>query len=237
MLTIGLEALDFLQLQYKPPFPLDAVITSPILDKYDRIFLHLLRCFRMQYISSQLFRDASSRTSYSQGHNPLNQRFRIEAHHFIVAITSYIFHLCISTNWHQFEKSLSSLQNTAATISQIRELHVSTLDKMLYSCLLKKRQQPILTLLYATFEPILLFAKISRLYATREQRVWYRMREEMEDNTGILYAQFVKRAGMFVRVVEGLERKEMARGQEGKEGEGGWFRDLLVRLDGSYFDR
>ena len=59
----------------------------------------------------------------------------------------------------------------------------------------------------------------------------------MEDNTGILYAQFVKRAGMFVRVVEGLERKEMARGQEGKEGEEGWFRDLLVRLDGSYFDR
>jgi len=63
------------------------------------------------------------------------------------------------------------------------------------------------------------------------------MREEMEDNTRILYAQFVKRAGMFVRVVEGLERKEGARG-EGKEGsEGVWFRDLLVRLDGSYFDR
>jgi Gamma tubulin complex component C-terminal len=114
-------------------------------------------------------------------------------------------------------------------------------DHILYSCFLKRRQQAILTLLYATFEPILLFAKISRVYATREQRVWYRMREEMEDNTGILYAQFVKRAGMFVRVVEGLERKGMGRGQEGKDGvegvEGGWFRDLLIRLDGSYFDR
>jgi len=231
-----LEALDFLQLQYKPPFPLDAVITSAILDKYDRIFLHLLRCLRMQYVSAQLFRDASSRTSFRQGHNPLHQRFRIEAHHFITALCGYIFHVCISTNWHVLQTSLSTLSSTT-TISQLRDLHSSTLDKILYSCLLKTRQQPILTLLYATFEPVLLFAKVSRMYATREQRVWHRMREEMEDNTRILYAQFVKRAGMFVRVVEGLERKEGARG-EGKEGsEGVWFRDLLVRLDGSYFDR
>ena len=90
----------------------------------------------------------------------------------------------------------------------------------------------MLTLLYATFEPVLLFAKMSRMYAQREQRVWARMREEMEDNTQILYAMFVKRAGMFVRVVEELERRG------GKaDGEGGWFADLLVRLDGSYFDR
>jgi hypothetical protein len=111
----------------------------------------------------------------------------------------------------------------------------------MYCCLLKRRQQPILTLLYGTFEPILLFAKMSRIYARREQRVWSRMREEMEDNTKILYAQFVKRAGMFVRVVEQLERKGIGKagyaGEKSEMYEGGWFVDLLVRLDGSYFDR
>ena len=64
--------------------------------------------------------------------------------------------------------------------------------------------------------------------ARREQRVWGRMREEMEDNTGILYGMFVKRVGMFVRVLQGMERRE---------GGGEGFEDLLVRLDGSYFDR
>src|SRR5579871_2396255 len=93
--NVGLEALDFIQLLYKPPFPLDAVITSSILEKYDRIFLFLLRLFRMQYVASQLFRDAASRTSFAQGTDPLAQRFRIEAHHFITTIAGYIFHVSI----------------------------------------------------------------------------------------------------------------------------------------------
>jgi hypothetical protein len=242
---IGLDALDFLQLQYKPPFPLDAIITPPILERYDRIFLFLLRLFRMQYISHQLFRDAASKTSYSQGINPLSQRFRIEAHHFVTAISGYIFHVSITGNWHSFQTYLNTLetQPNAPSIQEIRDLHSRTVDKIMYSCFLKRRQAPILTLLYGTFEPILLFAKTSRMYARREQRVWSRMREEMEDNTRILYAQFVKRAGMFVRVIEQLERKGVGKagygdvGERGEGYEGGWFADLLVRLDGSYFDR
>lgn len=85
----------------------------------------------------------------------------------------------------------------------------------------------MLGLLYGTFETVLLFSKTSRVVARREERVWARMREEREDNVGILYGMFVKRAGMFVRVLQGLERS----------GGGGGFEELLVRLDGSYFDR
>lgn len=187
----------------------------------------------MQYVAAQLFRDASSKRSYSQAINPLAQRFRIEANHFITAISSYIFHVSISTAWHSFLHSLPS----SRSLSEIRELHHRTLDTMCITSFLKRRQSPILSLLYATFETILLFAKQSRIYAQREQRVWARMREEMDDNTRILYAMFVKRAGMFVRVIDQLERRGVGRGV-GEEGmEGGWFADLLVRLDGSYFDR
>ena len=244
---VGLEALDFLQLQYKPPFPLDGIITRSILEGYDRIFLFMLRLLRMQYISHQLFRDGASRTSFSQGINPLAQRFRIEAHHFVTAICGYIFHVSIEGNWHSFQarlrtasSSLSS-RNIVPSISEIRAMHSEVVDKMLYCCLLKRRQQPILTLLYGTFEPILLFAKVSKIFARREQRVWGRMREEMEDNTKVLYGQFAKRAGMFVRVIDQLERKGVGKAGYGRvRGEGyesGWFADLLVRLDGSYFDR
>jgi len=242
---VGLEALDFIQLLYKPPFPLDAVITSSILERYDQLFLFLLRLFRMQYVANQLFRDAASRTSFTQGLDPIAQRFRIEAHHFVTTLAGYIFHVSIESQWHHFQSQLDSVQSSLSsrqintTISELRELHSKTLDRMMYSCFLKKRQMPILTLLYGTFEPILLFAKTSRMYARREQRVWSRMREEMADNTRILYHQFVKKAGMFVRVIGELERRGVGKAGEGVgDGlESGWFEDLLVRLDGSYFDR
>ena len=217
----------------------------------------------MEYVSHQLFRDAVSKTSYSQGTNLLAQRFRIEAHHFITSICAYIFHVCIQGNWYSFHnkldgierglskwedegehggRTLSSLSPSPSfSVEDVRELHDKFVEGIMYCCLLKRRQQPILTLLYGTFEPILLFAKVSRMYASREQRVWTRMRDEMEDNTKILYTQFVKRAGMFVRVIGQLERKEVGRsgtgGDKGHVYEGSWFGDLLVRLDGSYFDR
>ena len=61
----------------------------------------------------------------------------------------------------------------------------------------------------------------------------------MADNTRILYYQFAKKAGMFVRVIEELERRGVGKAEErvGDGLENGWFDDLLVRLDGSYFDR
>jgi Gamma tubulin complex component C-terminal len=197
----------------------------------------------MQYISNQLFRDASARTSYAQGINPLSQRFRIEAHHFITAICGYIFHVSIAGNWHVFQTELNRIQTSLSTrtpvpgISQLCELHAKTLERITFACFLKTRQLPILRLLEGTFETILLFAKTERMAARREQRVWARMREEMEDNTRILYGMFVKRAGMFVRVVDGLERRGVVQGEMGDGNESGWFADLLVRLDGSYYDR
>lgn len=201
----------------------------------------------MQYVSHQLFRDASSKTSFSQGINPLAQRFRIEAHHFITAICGYMFHVSIEGNWYSFQRHLDTIQASlaergpVASIQDVRDAHAKMIDKIMYSCLLRRRQQPILTLLYATFEPILLFAKTSRIYARREQRVWARMREEMEDNTRILYTQFIKKAGMFVRVITQLEEKGVGKAgysaDSGERYESGWFEDLLVRLDGSYYDR
>jgi hypothetical protein len=238
-----MEALDFLQLQYKPPFPLDGIISPSVLERYDRLFQFLLKLFRMQYIASQLFRDGVSKTSFSQGINRISQRFRIEAHHFITAICAYIFHVSIHGNWYSFQQFLDSIERnlksngSAPSIESLREQHAKTLDRISHSCMLKRRQKPLLTLLYGTFEPILLFAKTTRIYARREQRIWSRMREEMEDNTRILYTQFIKKAGMFIRVLEELDRKRGMKSSGDREEGYGVFADLLTRLDGSYFDR
>lgn len=40
------RALDFLLMDYKPPPPLDVVITPDVLSKYQRIFSFILRLLR-----------------------------------------------------------------------------------------------------------------------------------------------------------------------------------------------
>jgi hypothetical protein len=46
MLAIAIGALDFLDMDYKPPPTISALITSNVLDKYRRIFNFLLRVLR-----------------------------------------------------------------------------------------------------------------------------------------------------------------------------------------------
>ncbi len=46
----GLEALDYLKIQYRPPKPLDVVITDRVLEKYDRVNRLLLRGVRVAWV-------------------------------------------------------------------------------------------------------------------------------------------------------------------------------------------
>jgi hypothetical protein len=69
----GLYALDFLRLQYVPPSPLNLVITSVALEKYDYIFRFLLRLLRMIFVVAHLPRQYPD--SVSLRHCPLNLHF------------------------------------------------------------------------------------------------------------------------------------------------------------------
>lgn len=46
MMLMVYRALDFLYLDYKPPPPVDVVITREVLSKYQRMFTFLLRLLR-----------------------------------------------------------------------------------------------------------------------------------------------------------------------------------------------
>lgn len=54
-LTYPCRALDFLYIDYKPPQPLNVLITPEILSKYQRIFAFLLRLTRGKPASVLLF--------------------------------------------------------------------------------------------------------------------------------------------------------------------------------------
>ncbi|KAH8723673.1 Spc98 family-domain-containing protein [Phaeosphaeriaceae sp. PMI808] len=165
-----LPALDFLRLQYVPPTPLNLVITSVALDKYDVIFKFLLRLSRMLFTIAHLPRQYPDLES---------NQFRTEAHHFVTMLAGYVFKTGIAGHWQEFDDFVSALETrinkedaageygTQVTegIASLRVAHEECLDTIMFSLFLRKRQRKILALIDEIFEHILLFAKIQHPHA------------------------------------------------------------------------
>lgn len=161
----GLYALDFLRLRYVPPNPLNLVITTSAVDKYDHIFKFLLRLLRMLFVVAHLPRhypDIESR------------HFRMEAHHFVTALSTYIFQTGIAEHWDTFQTYVTTLESRLAEedaagelgtrvtegLASLRDAHEKCLDSVMFALLLRRRQRKVLALMEEIFELILLFAKM-----------------------------------------------------------------------------
>ncbi|KAI9639958.1 hypothetical protein NHQ30_011688 [Ciborinia camelliae] len=209
----SIEALDFLRLSYKPPAPLESILTPIILYKYDRLFKQLLRTLRMLYVVSALFRDSTNRASSWQNIDPSAQKFRIEAHHFISSICGYFFDTGIASTWRIFERKLDEVEERMNSenfslgqnegLDKLRDYHERVLDKMMFSLLLRKRQQPIMQLLEEIFGIILLFSKHSR-----ERALGIKGNAVKDEDFRVLYKRFKKNLGVFITVCRGLSEKK-----------------------------
>ncbi|THH16575.1 hypothetical protein EW146_g4072 [Bondarzewia mesenterica] len=106
----SIESLDFLYMDYKPPHPLDILITSDVLSKYQRIFSFILRLMRVQSASSALFR-MTRKTSEPLFPtlaitNKLLLHFRFMAQSFVDTLSSYVFDTAIRGNFNAFLSQL-----------------------------------------------------------------------------------------------------------------------------------
>ncbi|KAI9766123.1 MAG: hypothetical protein M1835_007240 [Candelina submexicana] len=209
----SIEALDFLRLQYKPPSPLEAIITPTCLYKYDCVFKTLLRAVRMLYTVNQLFRNAFDRISYWRGIDNVAQSFRIEAHHFVATVCEYFFQVGINATWLHFDAKLDRIEKAikygpdgvlghSEGLHSLRDFHERVLDKMIFSLFLRKRQQPVMALLEEIFTIILGFARYSRNRATGLQR-----RQGDSEEVRHMHTKFRKRLGVFISVCRGLSEK------------------------------
>lgn len=251
----GIEALDFLRLQYKPPSPLEAIITPTALYHYDRLFKLLLRVLRMLFVVNKLFRDATSRSSYWQGVDPTAQKFRIEAHHFVSTVCSYMFEIGVGSNWQKFEDKLQDIERKLDTpgsdlggegIERLRGYHESILDRIMFATLCRKRQAQVMKLMEDIFTSVLIFAKYSHARASG-------VRREQDAELAEMYEGFRRKVRIFISVCRGLsEKRGYADGRKDLEGrravdaifgtgykeEGNLLGMLLLRLEmtGYYLD-
>ena len=197
-----LYALDFLRLQYVPPSPINLVITSAALEKYDQIFKFLLRLLRMLFVVAHLPRQYT---------NVECQLFRMEAHHFVTALSIYIFQTGIAEHWHHFSSFIDTIESRIADedatgelgtrvtqgLASLRDAHETCLDSIMFSLLLRRRQKKVMTLLEEIFDHILLFAKIQR-----------ESKEDGRESVRELYAKLRGKIRVFISVTRGLTGKK-----------------------------
>lgn len=236
----SLEALDFLRLSYKTPPELTSVITPINLMHYDSIFKLLLRVLRMLHVVNQLHVDVSARASAWENPGALSFRFAREAQRFVSSVAAYFLDTGVAIPWRAFEERLDKVRAdldkdveagpaTIQSPDQLRELHSQVIDGIMFALFLKRRQQPVLTLLEDILATILRYAKWSRLHALgRGQEAG------SEAEAATLYAQFKKKMQVFITVCRGLSEKGRAGGKMFGQlgvGEESLVAQLLMKLD------
>ncbi|KAF2198965.1 hypothetical protein GQ43DRAFT_137118 [Delitschia confertaspora ATCC 74209] len=231
----SLYALDFLRLQYVPPSPLNLVITSGALEKYDYIFRFLLRLLRMLFVVSHLPRRYSDVES---------RQFRNEAHQFVTAISTYVFYTGIQENWEHFESFIDSVQdrireedeagelgrNVREGIDSLKAAHEHCLDSIMFALLLRRRQKKVMVLLEEIFDLILVFSKLKSKAATKADNS-----KKGFDSVLDLYARFKGKIRVFISVCRGLTGKRGYGKGEGTTEENRMERLLvLLEMNGYY---
>ncbi|KAA8651831.1 tubulin gamma complex associated family protein [Aspergillus tanneri] len=240
----AIEALDFLRLQYKPSDVLKAIITQQSLNKYDRLFKHLLRLLRMVSVVKGLIRDTTARGSLSRDTRNEFQKFRVDSQHFVLALSDYCFHIGVGATWQRFQETLSKIESclerddvdgtieVAHSLPRLRDYHEDVLDQMLFALFLSKSHTDAARLLENIFTTILNFAPLSKLDGMRG------VRRESEITVRRLYAVFRKQTSAFVgylRKLDGVKASSKSFGRFGTTFSSreptSVFNHLLSRLD------
>ena len=240
----SIEALDFLRLQYNPPPPLSALITQNSLLKYDAVFKLLLRIVRMLFVVNQLFQDTKDcvvRSDY------LSQRFRIESHHFTLAISDYFFD-GVQANWSILESKLKDTERASdrdgpESLANLRDFHEQILDRMMFALILRKRQAQVMKLVEEIFSLILQFARHIRSKACEMSEVT----DSISDIRQI-YEKFKKKVRVLISVCRGLSERrgeggtttheafqDVSRSDERSEDGGNTMGQLLLKFEMSGF--
>ncbi|KAL8761480.1 MAG: hypothetical protein Q9184_002390 [Pyrenodesmia sp. 2 TL-2023] len=220
----GLEALDFLKVQYRPPKPLDVIIMESVLDKYDRLSRLLLRGARVMFVVKETMLHSRESMRGKKKFVGVVQRFKVEASHFVTTAFTH-FGDCVKELWAAYEKRLDGIEASidcydlgrrVEGVHRLRDLHEEVVDRMLAACLLRKRQELVMRLFEEILGLVLEFARCIRDHGDVEGKVG--------DVQG-LYDGFRKKIRVFITVCRGLQDQKSVAGTSdvfggGKRSEG-----------------
>lgn len=221
-------ALDFLRLQYTAPAPLDAVITSSSLLKYDDIFRFLLRLVRMIHVTTAM--KISTCHSPHSATNKTLKAFAYEAYHVVAALASYIFNVGISVPWRNLNNRLDELEadllledkgggygsRVTLGLQGLCATHERMIDSIRTRLLLRRKQDKVRETVEALFRIILevqRFVQAGNTSAVKE--LHEEMNSEVQKLLGLLHESSSKayKRGVAADEREDTEAFEMLRVQ------------------------
>jgi gamma-tubulin complex component 3 len=153
---------DVFSLSYQTRGPIGTILTTVCMEKYSKLFQHLWRSKRMEYLLTGIKKDQMKRQRIFLPHIPkmkilYHQNFFLlqEMTHFLQQMQYYIEFEVIECSWSEFTSRLKSSMD----IDQVVEAHESFL-KVIYSrALLDEASQTLCVQLRAVYEIILQFKK------------------------------------------------------------------------------
>ncbi|CUA66869.1 hypothetical protein RSOLAG22IIIB_00318 [Rhizoctonia solani] len=172
----AIEALDFLCLDYKPPDPIDAIVTLDIRHKMHRIFTFLLRLLRVETVTRILFNTVFHEGALDNPPILLIARFKIQS--FISSLVGYVKDMAIGSHWDSFLAKLDEIEREVESkgesvlpkdlkkeriTSDIFAVHFhlsNTMDQILEACLLRARQRGVGNALKECMEAVLVLCKL-----------------------------------------------------------------------------
>ncbi|KAF5295158.1 hypothetical protein FQR65_LT10546 [Abscondita terminalis] len=166
------DVFDCISLTYKTSWPLNILLPSDSISKYDEVFKFLLKLHRVSWVLQKIFQDLKSLLKETElrktvvmsspQYRRLHQ-FRHIMTHFIQTLQTYIVSEVLHSSWEIFENRLKSI----TTINQLYALHTTYIKNILFMCLLNQKSAPLQKVLNKIFIVILKF------YDYLRSRSWY----------------------------------------------------------------
>ncbi|XP_066246268.1 gamma-tubulin complex component 6 [Euwallacea similis] len=156
------DVLDCLSLAYKVQWPLNILLPSEAISKYDQVFKFLIKLNRISWVLKKIFlefkilaKETGQKEIYLMA-SPQYKRLHQCRHvmsHFTQTLLNYIVGGVLQPSWAEFEKSLSCVTN----LDQLYNAHTVYIKDIIFRCMLNQKSIVLRNLIHKIFVVILKF--------------------------------------------------------------------------------
>ncbi|KAF7285504.1 hypothetical protein GWI33_010602 [Rhynchophorus ferrugineus] len=156
------DVLDCLSLTYKVKWPLNILLPSDAVSKYDQVFKFLVKLNRVSWVLKKIFlelkilaKETGKKEIYlmsSPQYRKLHQCRHVMSH-FMQTLQNYIVGEVLQPSWELFERSLEQVTN----LDELYSAHTVYIKNILFRCMLNQKSIALKNIIQKIFVVILKF--------------------------------------------------------------------------------
>ncbi|XP_030746020.1 gamma-tubulin complex component 6-like, partial [Sitophilus oryzae] len=150
------DVLDCLSLTYKVKWPLNILLPSDTVSKYDQVFKFLVKLNRVSWVLKKIFlelkvlaKETGKKEIYlmsSPQYRKLHQCRHVMTH-FMQTFQNYIVGEVLQPSWELFERSLEHVTN----LDELYSAHITYIKNILFRCMLNQKSVALRNIIQKIF--------------------------------------------------------------------------------------